>query len=229
MATHKKDCSEESADTLHRLNIGCGDRPTPGWTNYDNSLTLLLGKIPVLPSILMRLGIVTSRQLGFIAIGREWSIRYVDAAKRIPDDDCSVDRIYCCHMLEHLQRPEALRFLQECYRVLKPSGAIRVVVPDLKILASVYNATGDADRFLESLYIFPESPVAVTGRIKNALFGLRLHLWMYDADSLIKLLLETGFKDPVSLPAGYTTISNLGAIDLNERSEESLYVEAFKS
>jgi hypothetical protein len=49
---------------------------------------------------------------------------------------------------------------------------------------------------------------------------------MYDSASLAKLLIEAGFRNPVNLPPGQTTISESGSLDLREREEESLYVEA---
>ena len=43
----------------------------------------------------------------------------------------SFDIVYHSHILEHLERPYAEHLLQECFRVLKPGGLLRVVVPDL--------------------------------------------------------------------------------------------------
>ncbi|MBN2964469.1 methyltransferase domain-containing protein [Sulfurospirillum sp. T05] len=48
------------------------------------------------------------------------------------------DVVYSSHVLEHLSKTFAPKFLKECYRVLKPSGIIRVVVPDLEQLARNY-------------------------------------------------------------------------------------------
>src|SRR6266550_5078835 len=54
----------------------------------------------------------------------------------LPDDDCDV--VYHSHLLEHLRPPQALRFLQECRRVLKPGGVLRVAVPDLEQICLAY-------------------------------------------------------------------------------------------
>jgi hypothetical protein len=51
---------------------------------------------------------------------------------------------------------------------------------------------------------------------------------MYDGNSLSKLLLKAGFSKPVILKAGETQIGNPAELDLYERSEESVYVEATK-
>jgi predicted SAM-dependent methyltransferase len=61
-----------------------------------------------------------------------------DLRQGIPFPDASFDVVYHSHVLEHLPKAKATPFLQECFRVLRPSGVIRVVVPDLEQLARLY-------------------------------------------------------------------------------------------
>lgn len=56
----------------------------------------------------------------------------------IPYPDESADVVYHSHLLEHLTKPDAYLFMQECFRVLKPGGVIRVVVPDLEQIVAEY-------------------------------------------------------------------------------------------
>jgi predicted SAM-dependent methyltransferase len=56
----------------------------------------------------------------------------------IPFPDSNFDVIYHSHVLEHFTKHEALIFLKECYRVLKPNGIIRIVVPDLECIIHEY-------------------------------------------------------------------------------------------
>jgi predicted SAM-dependent methyltransferase len=56
----------------------------------------------------------------------------------IPFSDNSFDVIYHSHILEHFSKNQALFFLKECYRVLCPEGILRVVVPDLEMIAKTY-------------------------------------------------------------------------------------------
>jgi SAM-dependent methyltransferase len=56
----------------------------------------------------------------------------------IPCPDASFDVVYHSHLLEHFPKDQALTFLQECYRVLRPQGILRVVVPDLEQIARTY-------------------------------------------------------------------------------------------
>lgn len=48
------------------------------------------------------------------------------------------DVVYHSHLLEHFPKKEALTFLRECNRVLKPGGIIRIVVPDLEAISQEY-------------------------------------------------------------------------------------------
>ncbi len=48
--------------------------------------------------------------------------------QHLPEHDGTVDRIVMSHVLEHLENPDTV--LKECYRVLKPGGALIIAVPD---------------------------------------------------------------------------------------------------
>lgn len=117
-----------------RINIGCGQTPTKGWRNFDNSFSLRPSnsKIPLLPDILHRLGFVENSQYQFVKFARENDIEYGDATKGLPLNQESCEVVYSSHMLEHLDRNGADEFLKEAYRVLCPNGIIRIAVPDIK-------------------------------------------------------------------------------------------------
>jgi glycosyltransferase involved in cell wall biosynthesis/predicted SAM-dependent methyltransferase len=89
------------------LNLGCGQRYHPAWTNVD----------------------FTSTGPGVIAH---------DLTQGIPFESNAFDAVYHSHLLEHFAKDAAPVFMQECYRVLKPGGIIRVVVPDLENIARLY-------------------------------------------------------------------------------------------
>jgi len=61
-----------------------------------------------------------------------------DLSKGIPLDDASCDAVYHAHLLEHLRRADALRFIRDCLRVLKPGSIVRVATPDLERMARLY-------------------------------------------------------------------------------------------
>jgi predicted SAM-dependent methyltransferase len=53
-----------------------------------------------------------------------------------PDGDFGV--VYHSHLLEHLQRRDAEQLIAECFRVLRPGGVVRIVVPDLEATVREY-------------------------------------------------------------------------------------------
>ncbi len=56
----------------------------------------------------------------------------------IPFPDESFDVVYHSQVLEHIPKEKACNFIKECFRVLKPEGIIRVVVPDLENIVNEY-------------------------------------------------------------------------------------------
>ncbi|ETR69785.1 MAG: hypothetical protein OMM_09304 [Candidatus Magnetoglobus multicellularis str. Araruama] len=75
----------------------------------------------------------------------------------IPYADYSVDVVYHSHVLEHMPRQFAPVFIQECFRVLKIGGIIRVAVPDLERIVREYlknleQALNDDEQAANRLY-----------------------------------------------------------------------------
>ncbi len=104
------------------LNFGCGARTHEDWVNIDCSLKLRLSKVPFLGRVIRcPAGIVIH-----------------DLRKGIPSPDETADVVYASHVLEHLERAHARFLLREMYRVLKPGGTVRVVVPDLETAVRKY-------------------------------------------------------------------------------------------
>ena len=90
------------------LNIGCGNRFHPQWTNID------------------------------YVCSDGYKVIVHDLTKGIPFPESSFDVVYHSHFLEHLTRSQAVVLMEECYRVLKPKGVIRIVVPDLEKIVRDY-------------------------------------------------------------------------------------------
>lgn len=58
--------------------------------------------------------------------------------KGIPFPDDTFEVVYHSQVLEHIPKEDARGFISECYRVLKPGGIIRIVVPDLENIIDEY-------------------------------------------------------------------------------------------
>jgi predicted SAM-dependent methyltransferase len=58
--------------------------------------------------------------------------------KGIPFESDSFNVVYHSHVLEHFSKIDGVRFISECFRVLKPGGTIRIAIPDLNKIITEY-------------------------------------------------------------------------------------------
>jgi predicted SAM-dependent methyltransferase len=65
-------------------------------------------------------------------------VKKMNILSGLPFESNSMDAVYCGHFLEHIDVEECKIVLSEIYRVLKPAGVIRVVVPDLENICREY-------------------------------------------------------------------------------------------
>lgn len=73
-----------------------------------------------------------------IDIASSHEIQSHDIRQGIPYPSNYFDACYSSHVIEHLTCSEAEKLLAECFRVVKSSGVIRIVVPDLESIARNY-------------------------------------------------------------------------------------------
>jgi len=212
-----------------RVNVGCGSSLTPGYVNLDNSMSVRLASLPVVRTILTQAPFVTGPRRKFLTAASSGDIRWADATS-LPFADGEVSVVYSSHMMEHLTREEARAFLKEALRVLRPGGWLRLVLPDLRRRAESYvSGAVDADSFVDSLIMATPRPASLVDRMTFVFTGPRHHLWMYDGPSLIAALHNAGFSRVTEVAPGQTNLEDPGPLDLAERAEESVYVEAQKA
>lgn len=65
-------------------------------------------------------------------------VQKYDIQHGIPFPENTFDMVYHSHLLEHLSLDKVSSFTKECFRVLKPGGILRVVVPDLEQISRLY-------------------------------------------------------------------------------------------
>ncbi len=211
-----------------RINVGCGQNPTSGWRNFDNSPSLRLATLPAIPGILRSLGLIGAAEQKFIDFANKNRIEFGDAAKGLPVPDGSAEVLYTSHMVEHLDATERDAFLAEAMRVLCPGGILRIAVPDISVHVAKYLQDRDADAFIERTHLTVPRARSLGQRFRLLMVGTRHHQWMYDGSSLCAVLRANGFVNVEALPAGTTHIQNPEPLNLSERVSESLYVEAEK-
>lgn len=134
-----------------------------------------------------------------------------------PFDDGSASEILASHVLEHFTRDEGYRFLDECYRILGPNGALHIAVPDM-------------DKFIDAHLSGDFSPLKgyewtdlnhLMGGDESELFYFNKHRYMYCFASLAYTLLNTGF-------AGIVRRVKPMDFDNAKHAHLSLYMDAIK-
>ncbi len=71
-----------------------------------------------------------------------------------PFEDESVDFIYNSHFLEHLDGFERAKFMDECYRILKPKGKMRCIHPYYKSVRAIQDFTHKFPPIGENSYAY---------------------------------------------------------------------------
>jgi predicted SAM-dependent methyltransferase len=129
--------------------------------------------------------------------------------------------------LEHYSKLEGQTLLQECRRVLKKGGIIRIVVPDLKSFIEMYNnGKMRADDFVENLGVLYEKK---NNPIKNLLITIMQfpHKCMYDSETLLNIMNSLGFDVENKQPFE-SNILDINNLELAERTEKAVIIEGIK-
>jgi len=218
---------EKKTSKLLKVHLGCGKNALDGFLNFDNNLFLFFKFIPFIENFLSFFKFIPKWFCEFITISREKNIKYCDASKKIPFKDSTVDLIYTCHMLEHLDQNETKIFFNESYRILKPNGIMRIVVPDFQRLVDNYNFDKDVNKFVYQSCLVGEKPKSLIKKLQYLIQGHGWHHQMFNKESL-EFFKKFKFSDVQLIEPGKTKIGFNTSIDLNERKNESLYFEFIK-
>jgi predicted SAM-dependent methyltransferase len=135
----------------------------------------------------------------------------------IPFETGTVDAIFHEHVFEHIEVRDGFAFAQECLRVLKPGGVLRIGVPDAGALLESYAGTGDP-AWARSR---PTPMLAV-----HSLFYGHDHRAMYDEQTLTLLLRAAGFAETQRCAFGEGWLQP--SPDTEHRRSGTLYVEGRK-
>jgi len=147
-----------------------------------------------------------------------------DFNRGLPFDDAVFDGIFCEHVVEHFDYKHGKQLMSECLRVLKPGGAVRIIVPDgNKILRAYF----DDPSFIIS-YKQSENHFAMEA-VDTWFYQRYEHQCIYDAAYLSDMLKKTGFSRATQAQYAVSVTGNHDLlIDDEKYSWESLYVEAVK-
>jgi len=204
---------------MMKLNLGCGQQVVEGWINVDYALGARLAATPVLGA--------TVRALGLFKMRWDPRIHIHDLTKPLPWADDTADVCYTSHTVEHMSRDEGRHLVSEAYRVLRPGGVLRVVVPDLHDVVSRY-AGGrlPAEHFVEELGVLYGSG---KGGLRRALAPVVEfpHKCMYDTEAMCRLLTSRGFVAQ-GRAAFDSAIDDIRDIEIENRTVGAVIVEGVK-
>jgi len=157
---------------------------------------------------------------------------YLDATKRFPFEDNTLDYIYSEHMIEHISWPQGLLMLKECQRVMKPGGRIRIATPDLEVIIGLYRRSREpqeekyikwiTDNFLD-IHVYKPSFV-----INNAFHNWG-HQFLYDGDLLEMAMQYAGFTDIQRYLPGESNDGNFRGIESHGKNVENEEMSDFET
>ncbi len=209
---------------IRGINLGCGFDNPENWLGIDGGASLIL--IQNCPKFILRRyyeNFNTASAMDFEDyIARVRSLKFIhrDIRYGLPFSSDSIPNIFSSHFLEHLHKGDALKLLNECYRVMKKNGCIRIVVPSLDAaVESIDNALSE----YRSGNIEP-----IQKHVTNLQIGFMDsftgHKWMYNFNELQQLLREAGFSQVSECEYKKGNIPDVEVLD----TRTGLTVEAVK-
>jgi predicted SAM-dependent methyltransferase len=144
-----------------------------------------------------------------------------DLTRTLPLAAKSIEFIYTEHFIEHVTREQAVSFLSDCFRVLKPGGTIRISTPNLRRLIDDY-LTGPQPEW----NMWDWAPKTSCQMI-NA--GMRLwgHVFIYDSDEMNLVLTEAGFREMNRVAWGESKYPELRGLETRQYHDD-IIVESTK-
>lgn len=187
-----------------RLNIACGPNMFPGWRNLDRvDMTPYLQQIAAAATNIgwpdWQARLAREARRGLVDF-RVWDLR---SGFRELHEDGTVDAIYLGQMIEHLNPiHEAPPFLQDCFRMLKRGGVVRITTPNFEQLLREYAGGSYFERYISEMPGF-FAHARREDRLAYLMFGsagpdstwdnYEGHHHLYTPDTLAELLESCGF------------------------------------
>jgi hypothetical protein len=197
------------------MNFGCGIWCPDGYLNVDGSFTVLLAHLPLPASV------YGSRE-NYVRAIRTGHVRYA-TARGLRVANGTLDGFYASHVLEHLPRQECMDLLRRVRLWLKPTGLVRIVLPDLRQLANQYmEGKIGADRFVDRMHMAVDGMSAWKIMSSHA-----YHRWMYDVASFTAILNSLGYDNIQVCQVAESALAGFAELDRKiGRQDQSFYVEA---
>jgi SAM-dependent methyltransferase len=146
-----------------------------------------------------------------------------DIRNGLPLESDSIDYIVSVHALHEVPYPDLVTVFQELHRVLKPKGVLRLSLPDLDKGIQAY-LRNDRDYFL----IPDEEIKSIGGKLIVQLIWYGYSRTLFTYDFIREILVKVGFIDISRCCYKGTNSPYPDIVGLDNREQESLFVEAVK-
>src|SRR5215207_3868086 len=143
-----------------------------------------------------------------------------DVRSGLPLASESVDYAVSVHALPELSYPELVPALEELLRVLKPQGVLRLILPDLDKAVRAY-----LDRDEEYFHHVRDDADSPGGRFITQILWYGYSRSLFTAEFASELLRRAGFVDVGVCAAGETRSRFAEIVELDNREDESFYIE----
>jgi hypothetical protein len=146
-----------------------------------------------------------------------------DIRAGLPLKDESIDYAVSIHALPEVAYGDLVPTLAELRRVLRKGGALRLALPNLENAVDAYRR-GDRDYFL----IPDEDMRSLGGKLITQLVWYGYSRTMFVPGFVEELLHKAQFSDVRHVQIGETTTEFQEIVSLDNRPQESLFVEAIR-
>jgi SAM-dependent methyltransferase len=146
-----------------------------------------------------------------------------DIRDRLPLDDDSIDYAVSIHALPEVPYEDLTPVLGELRRVLKKGGTLRLALPDMERSFAAFQRR-DRDYFL----IPDEEWTSLGGKLIVQLIWYGYSRTLFVRDFVEELLVKAGFTEIRHLAYRETATQWPEIVELDNREQESLFVEAVK-
>jgi|WetSurMetagenome_2_1015567.scaffolds.fasta_scaffold279254_2 predicted SAM-dependent methyltransferase len=196
---------------LSKINFGCGNMPLPDWTNVDGGD----GRIWEAPD---RPDIIAMDVFDFLA----------------HIDDAGTQYIASEQFFEHFDRHLGHALAREWFRILKPNGVCRIVMPDLEKEVRIYlgiepcadwdtvvlphryrHIAGSADPYGKLI----DGEKYTKAMLLNNGMHMDGHRYLYDFEAIEQTLRLAGFRRICRCEYGQSEHAELAGIDKHDGGE----------
>jgi predicted SAM-dependent methyltransferase len=150
------------------------------------------------------------------------SVVYMDATKPFPLPSSSFDYVYSEHVIEHLPYQDGMFMLQECLRILRPGGRVRMATPSLNAMLRMFRSDDDDTKnyidYMSNLWL-SDVPLQTTCHLINNTFRNWGHQFIYDEATLCESMRLAGFVDVRAYTYGVSDAAALRNLETHGRGD----------